>query len=198
MVWCSLDQRAVKRLAQLQMESHYLAIETGPWVRPHRISRVQRGCPLCRNGDVEDEMHFVFECQRLWLGGDTATTYLLDGLIPCATIHWGEAFVVQPNPHPDTALWSWECCAVWVSHACGHVDHPALRILAPALVVHNVSAHRRRADRFRAQGLLRAAEGRHWAVQSLLGAAGRLLKAADLSGRPATPMSNASPQQKPA
>ena len=57
------DQRAVKLLAQLRMGSHSLAIETGRWIRPQRVPRAQRGCPLCNSEEVEDEMHFVFECQ---------------------------------------------------------------------------------------------------------------------------------------
>ena len=59
------DQRAVKLLAQLWMGSHSLAIETGRWIRPQRVPSAQRGCPLCNSGEVEDEMHFVFECQGL-------------------------------------------------------------------------------------------------------------------------------------
>ena len=59
------DQRAVRMIARLRMGSHHLAVETGRWERPRKVPRAQRVCLLCNVGAVEDEMHFLFECQGL-------------------------------------------------------------------------------------------------------------------------------------
>jgi hypothetical protein len=52
-------------LAQLRTGSHWLAVETGRWVRGtdgQRIPRQQRTCPHCTGEEVEDEQHMIFAC----------------------------------------------------------------------------------------------------------------------------------------
>lgn len=52
---------AVRRIAQLRMGSHRLAIEEGRFAK---VPRGQRVCVVCDKRDREDERHYVFECER--------------------------------------------------------------------------------------------------------------------------------------
>ena len=47
---------------RLRTGAHHLAIETGRWSRPS-VPREDRKCLYCDAGVVEDELHFLFECQ---------------------------------------------------------------------------------------------------------------------------------------
>ena len=44
------------------MSCHRLEIEAGRWVRVNRVLVNERKCTLCNV--IEDEYHFVIECQR--------------------------------------------------------------------------------------------------------------------------------------
>ena len=46
-------------LAKLRISAHNLAIEKG---RHNNISRLNRTCPICSMGSVENEDHFLLEC----------------------------------------------------------------------------------------------------------------------------------------
>lgn len=60
--WQVLRSRAaVRRVAQMRMGAHRLAIEEG---RFSKVPRADRLCVLCPQGRREDERHFVFECER--------------------------------------------------------------------------------------------------------------------------------------
>jgi len=52
----------VKQLMRLRTGAHHLAIETGRWSRPS-VPREDRKCLHCDADVVEDELHFLFECQ---------------------------------------------------------------------------------------------------------------------------------------
>ena len=54
-------QKFCQAFSKLRMSSHRLEIEAGRWVRPIRIPIVQRKCSVCNV--IEDEFHFVLECQ---------------------------------------------------------------------------------------------------------------------------------------
>ena len=54
----STAQRSI--FAKLRAGVLPLAIETGRWRNKQRKNRV---CTLCSNGEVEDEIHFLFRCQ---------------------------------------------------------------------------------------------------------------------------------------
>ena len=49
-------------ISKLRMSSHCLEIEAGKWVRVNRAPVNERKCTLCNV--IEDEYHFVIECQR--------------------------------------------------------------------------------------------------------------------------------------
>ena len=51
-------------LAKLRTSCHSLAIETGRYHKPS-IPPEQRLCTSCNNGSVDDEYHFITECQEL-------------------------------------------------------------------------------------------------------------------------------------
>ena len=44
------------------MSSHRLAIDSGRWVKPIRLPLEERKCTDCNV--LEDEYHFIFECNR--------------------------------------------------------------------------------------------------------------------------------------
>jgi hypothetical protein len=48
-------------LCRLRLASHKLRIETGRYTHT-RTDRSLRVCEVCKNGDVEDEFHFVIVC----------------------------------------------------------------------------------------------------------------------------------------
>ena len=55
--------RNVKRriqLSKLRLSNHVLMIEKG---RQYGIEPGNRLCPLCLNGNVEDEFHFLLKCK---------------------------------------------------------------------------------------------------------------------------------------
>ena len=47
--------------SKLRMSSHRLEIEAGRWVKPNSIPLENRKCSVCLR--LEDEYHFVLECQ---------------------------------------------------------------------------------------------------------------------------------------
>ena len=46
-------------LAKLRISAHNLATEQG---RHNNISRLNRTCPVCSMGAVENDVHFLLEC----------------------------------------------------------------------------------------------------------------------------------------
>ena len=64
-------QKFCQAFSKLRMSSHRLEIEAGRWVRPIRIPIAQRKCSVCNV--IEDEFHFVLECQ---LYNDLRKTYI--------------------------------------------------------------------------------------------------------------------------
>ena len=59
----SKDRSRVNLLARVRMGSLSLAMEEGRWAQP-RVPRGQRLCLMCGAGVIEDEMHFLLECER--------------------------------------------------------------------------------------------------------------------------------------
>jgi sorting nexin-29 len=58
--WQCLNRKvAVREVARLVLGSHHLRIEDG---RQQRLARSQRLCEHCNHGVIEDERHFIFEC----------------------------------------------------------------------------------------------------------------------------------------
>lgn len=51
-----------RALTKLRISANNLAIETGRF-GANRVPREQRICQQCTNGDVEDELHFLLQCQ---------------------------------------------------------------------------------------------------------------------------------------
>ncbi|MCG8046921.1 MAG: reverse transcriptase family protein [Candidatus Thiodiazotropha taylori] len=50
-----------KSISKLRLSSHKLEVEVGRWAKPIRIPLENRKCKIC--GSLEDEFHFVLECQ---------------------------------------------------------------------------------------------------------------------------------------
>jgi hypothetical protein len=59
-VFCLLNRSYRSVLARLRAGVLPLEIETGRW---RSIPPEERFCKFCRNGEVEDENHFLFSCQ---------------------------------------------------------------------------------------------------------------------------------------
>lgn len=53
-------QPMLLELARFRTGSHKLAVETGRW---HGVARENRLCQVCKCGLVEDESHFLFDCE---------------------------------------------------------------------------------------------------------------------------------------
>lgn len=51
-----------KKMSKLRVSAHSLKIEKG---RYQGIPRHDRTCPRCSNGEVEDEIHFLLQCNAL-------------------------------------------------------------------------------------------------------------------------------------
>ena len=51
------------KVTKLRLSNHRLAIETGRHAIP-KVPKEERFCPFCK-GQVEDEYHFLFECQNM-------------------------------------------------------------------------------------------------------------------------------------
>ena len=51
-----------RSLTRLRLSAHQLAIEKGRYMGIPRHNRV---CPRCSSGEIEDEMHFLFNCNSL-------------------------------------------------------------------------------------------------------------------------------------
>ena len=49
-------------VARLRTSTHTLRIETGQYNLPVPVPAEERYCWFCQNGSVEDECHFLFEC----------------------------------------------------------------------------------------------------------------------------------------
>jgi hypothetical protein len=47
-------------LSKFRITNHKLPVENGRW---KNIARENRICPLCNNGDIGDEFHYLFKCQ---------------------------------------------------------------------------------------------------------------------------------------
>jgi hypothetical protein len=56
------NQKARKAMARFRTSAHKLYIETGRYAKP-RLKPEQRICRLCSSSKVEDEIHFLTECQ---------------------------------------------------------------------------------------------------------------------------------------
>ena len=57
----SLHRKYRSAITKLRLASHPLRIETGRHGQ-NRVDRQERICPICDNGDIEDEFHFVLVC----------------------------------------------------------------------------------------------------------------------------------------
>ena len=60
-----LDTLSYKKritLTRFRTGNHRLPIEKGRW---DNINRPERVCPLCTNGALGDEFHYLFECEHL-------------------------------------------------------------------------------------------------------------------------------------
>ena len=53
-----------KQLARIRLSSHNLVIETGRWRKPSPIPRDERLCTTCNLGVIDDEVHFIYECDH--------------------------------------------------------------------------------------------------------------------------------------
>ena len=104
--WQVLQTRAgMRRVAQLRMGSHHLAVEEGRFAG---VPRMQRVCPACNSGRVEDERHVLFECAG---HAPTRARY--------ADLHLGpmlsDAAVCQfMNPSADRATTFWPRMSIFV------------------------------------------------------------------------------------
>ena len=47
-------------LSKFRTTNHKLPVENGRW---KNIARENRICPLCNNGEIGDEFHYLFKCQ---------------------------------------------------------------------------------------------------------------------------------------
>jgi hypothetical protein len=47
-------------LSKFRTTNHKLPVENGRW---KSIARENRICPLCNNGEIGDEFHYLFKCQ---------------------------------------------------------------------------------------------------------------------------------------
>ena len=56
------SRKQCSEFAKLRISAHKLQIELGRYNRPNIIPINKRYCPHCRNGDIEDEIHFVIDC----------------------------------------------------------------------------------------------------------------------------------------
>lgn len=50
-----------KEICRFRVSSHNLEVETGRWIDTPRQERI---CRVCTEGQVEDEHHFIWQCQR--------------------------------------------------------------------------------------------------------------------------------------
>lgn len=57
-----LNGRQLSHLMKFRLGIHHLHIESGRWTKP-KTPRQQRLCSKCTMNVIEDEYHFVFECQ---------------------------------------------------------------------------------------------------------------------------------------
>ena len=62
-----------KIISQFRVSNHKLPIERG---RYENIPRDQRICKLCDSGEVEDEFHFTFKCQKFDHFGENSNSML--------------------------------------------------------------------------------------------------------------------------
>ena len=51
----------IKKLVKLRISKHKLMIELG---RYNQITRDNRNCPFCGSNQIEDEIHFLFNCSK--------------------------------------------------------------------------------------------------------------------------------------
>ena len=56
-----LPKQLYINLARLRLSSHQLRIQTGRYVQNY-VERRQRFCILCTSNEIEDEYHFILEC----------------------------------------------------------------------------------------------------------------------------------------
>jgi hypothetical protein len=60
---CIKDHKLRRTLSRLRLSSHDLCIETGRYTKP-KTPVENRICTLCNVGIIEDEYHFIMECER--------------------------------------------------------------------------------------------------------------------------------------
>ena len=56
-----LPKQLYINIAKLRLSSHHLRIQTARYVQDY-IDRRQRYCIFCNNNEIEDEYHFILEC----------------------------------------------------------------------------------------------------------------------------------------
>ena len=54
-----INIRCLKNIAKIRLSAHDLLIERG---RYRNLQRNERKCTLCNNNDIEDEFHFIIQC----------------------------------------------------------------------------------------------------------------------------------------
>ncbi len=57
------DRHLRTAMTRLRISAHNLLIERGRYIRPP-LAVEERTCPVCANGQVEDELHFMTQCTK--------------------------------------------------------------------------------------------------------------------------------------
>ena len=71
-VKCASNRRLISRF---RTRCHGLRVDTGRWADGVHLDRTDRLCLVCKSLDcVEDEQHFVFDCQRTATSGHSIWT----------------------------------------------------------------------------------------------------------------------------
>jgi hypothetical protein len=57
-----LNDKDILTLSKFRTTNHKLPFENGRW---KNIARENRICPLCNNGEIGDEFHYLFKCPAI-------------------------------------------------------------------------------------------------------------------------------------
>ena len=60
-MWISSETKQRSILCKIRLSAHNLAIERGRHLGLHTSDII---CTICKTGDVEDESHFLFKCEK--------------------------------------------------------------------------------------------------------------------------------------
>ena len=61
LMWISSETKQRSILCKIRLSAHNLAIERARHLGLHTSDRI---CTICKTGDVENECHFLFECEK--------------------------------------------------------------------------------------------------------------------------------------